>query len=612
MAVITWDRKAKSIAAMDGDGLFRFAVLPQVGAGAYRSDIVCGLTNSTGTAPDGVSHGFMIRGDSFCVLENGAQVSGWQLFPEFEGLVEAVVFRIYRVNSDVFYTVSAAPEATYTASGWENGLWAPWDDAHQYDFDAHAAKNALDGLSINGALVHSSTQASTTTAYLAVAFSRLPQDEYGELGTGEIYGASLLFPEAADTQPSMLIPALQILAGDLVDGVRDELPPLQILAAEYNAYGIRASLSALQVIASELSPLDVQVEYMDADIPALAMRFEDNAPSIQMPAVTCKAGDFDRMIETIPAITMMAGDGLEGVLAEIPALHVQSTEEYSLAGSIYGAVPIYPRLSASSMVIDPSALPTKPMTLLAKIDGAVFGENALPTKSMRLIAKINGQATAIRTLPTEPMVLGATGSITSHAEVTLPTQPMKLIAGGDISAIGIVTLPTEPMVLLAGGKIGQRSAVLRTYAMSLQGGGTTEYKEFPFNSFAKINGQYYGASEEGLFLLEGNTDNGAPIQSEFGFGEFDFGTPKMKTISYCYLGTAAGSMKMRVYSHVNGKPAGYEYKARLHGRSIREVRFDLGRGLKSTYVMPTFYNANGHDFEVDHVRFLVSNSDRRI
>jgi hypothetical protein len=34
--------------------------------------------------------------------------------------------------------------------------------------------------------------------------------------------------------------------------------------------------------------------------------------------------------------------------------------------------------------------------------------------------------------------------------------------------------------------------------------------------------------------------------------------------------------------------------------------------MKSTYVMPTFSNIDGNDFEVDTVRFMAAGSSRRI
>ena len=71
-------------------------------------------------------------------------------------------------------------------------------------------------------------------------------------------------------------------------------------------------------------------------------------------------------------------------------------------------------------------------------------------------------------------------------------------------------------------------------------------------------------------------------------------------------------MSLNVQALLNGQPAAYDYPARGHGQSMREVRFDLGRGLRSTYLTPTFSNIDGAPFEVDSVRFVINESNRRI
>ena len=165
------------------------------------------------------------------------------------------------------------------------------------------------------------------------------------------------------------------------------------------------------------------------------------------------------------------------------------------------------------------------------------------------------------------------------------------------------------------GSIGALTGLNEVFALAITGGkpgGTTQYEGFEFNSFAKIGGRYFGASAEGLFLLEGDSDAGVPIAASFGFGQLDFGSPQLKTINYCYLGAAAGALALKVDALLNGAPASFSYPARGHGQSMRELRFDLGRALRSTYITPTFSNVNGSSFEVDSVRFLINESARRI
>ena len=75
------------------------------------------------------------------------------------------------------------------------------------------------------------------------------------------------------------------------------------------------------------------------------------------------------------------------------------------------------------------------------------------------------------------------------------------------------------------------------------------------NSFVEIDGKYYGASSDGLYLLEGSDDAGAPIDASFGFGQLDFGTPQVKiwcrtvisSVRGWDAGRYAGSLCSRVY-----------------------------------------------------------------
>ena len=114
------------------------------------------------------------------------------------------------------------------------------------------------------------------------------------------------------------------------------------------------------------------------------------------------------------------------------------------------------------------------------------------------------------------------------------------------------------------------------------------------------------------YLAQRDHDLMAPIAARFGFGQLDFGSPQIKTASYCYLGAAAGAMSLNIAALLGGQPADYDYPARGHGESMRELRFDLGRGLRSTYLTPTFSNVDGAPFTVDAVRFVINESTRRI
>ena len=259
-----------------------------------------------------------------------------------------------------------------------------------------------------------------------------------------------------------------------------------------------------------------------------------------------------------------------------------------------------------------------PKPIEAILGGSITHRATVTLATVPMAGRLLGAVSIARAevvLPTLPVRGLVGGSITRIAQISLTTVPMDATLGGSFGQVPTVTLQVQRLFALLGGSLGALSRQDEVFVMNITGdkpGGTTQYRNYPFNSVAKIGGKYYGASADGLFLLEGDDDNGEPIESVFGLGQMDFGNPQLKTVTYCYLGAAAGAMRIEIDALVNGRPASYSYPARGHGASMRGLRFDLGKGLKSSYVIPTFYNSNGDPFEVDAVRFLVAESARRI
>ncbi|WP_398493383.1 hypothetical protein [Variovorax sp.] len=232
---------------------------------------------------------------------------------------------------------------------------------------------------------------------------------------------------------------------------------------------------------------------------------------------------------------------------------------------------------------------------------------------LRLGGAVRPRGVAV--LPTRPLegVLG--GEVAPYAEVTLRTVSLAGILGGSMAARGEVTLRTAPMVGVLRGSISILSGLNELWVLNMAGGkpgGTTQYEGFDFNSFVRIGGRYYGARHDGLYLLEGEDDAGQAIDATFGLGQLNFGNAQKKTVGHCYLGAAAGALQLTIDALLNDVPASFTYSARGHGETMRAIRFDLGKGLKSTYVVPTFNNEDGERFKVDTLEFLVHDLTRKI
>ncbi|WP_440111801.1 hypothetical protein [Acidovorax sp. BL-A-41-H1] len=151
---------------------------------------------------------------------------------------------------------------------------------------------------------------------------------------------------------------------------------------------------------------------------------------------------------------------------------------------------------------------------------------------------------------------------------------------------------------------------LAVWSVNQATGGSTAYEQYPFNSFARIAGRYYGAAEGGVFELDGDTDNDEPIGALVNLGKRNFGSGNLKGISNAYLTvSSAGQMQVRVTT-----PEGqsYTYQARRADEFMTVQRADFGRGLRAQYLGLELMNENGADFSLEAAEFVVNELKRRI
>lgn len=138
---------------------------------------------------------------------------------------------------------------------------------------------------------------------------------------------------------------------------------------------------------------------------------------------------------------------------------------------------------------------------------------------------------------------------------------------------------------------------------------STQYEDFDFNSYAKIGDTYYGMAPGGLYALEGDDDDGVPVNAMISLGKRNFGTTFLKRMANAYVGiSTSGTMYLKVF--VEGRE--WVYKIRNNDPNLQAQRFDLGKGLRATYFELELHNAGGADFELDTVEFVAAVLQRRI
>lgn len=140
------------------------------------------------------------------------------------------------------------------------------------------------------------------------------------------------------------------------------------------------------------------------------------------------------------------------------------------------------------------------------------------------------------------------------------------------------------------------------------GGYVTHYSSYNFDAFAQIGGHYYGVAADGVYLLEGESDEGREITARIDFGTQKLSSAELKSIPAVYAGMASTQAATLVVGTRQGE---YRYVQRGHAPRLQTQRFDLGRGLRDThYDFALEVPAAG--LELDNMEFGATKSTRRI
>lgn len=149
------------------------------------------------------------------------------------------------------------------------------------------------------------------------------------------------------------------------------------------------------------------------------------------------------------------------------------------------------------------------------------------------------------------------------------------------------------------------------YTLNLRTAAVTEYENYDFNSLAMVGGRAYGAREDGIFRLEGDTDDGAPIEAFVRTGALNFDS--LSRVPKAWIGlTSDGQMVLKTITTDNGqkKEHWYTMAARPQGAPV-ESRFSLAKGVTSTYWQWELANVDGAYFELDMLKVWPISIGRR-
>jgi hypothetical protein len=150
------------------------------------------------------------------------------------------------------------------------------------------------------------------------------------------------------------------------------------------------------------------------------------------------------------------------------------------------------------------------------------------------------------------------------------------------------------------------------WVSNLHTGAPFTYTNYPFNSFAVAGTRQFGCTDNGIYELIGNDDDGTSIDAVIRSGLMDFGTAYVKNMELAYLGySSSGELILKVIDTDGGEKRSMLYTLSETNNAVAENRLILGRGVKARYWQFEVTNVNGADFLLDTLDMLPVILNRR-
>ncbi len=149
-----------------------------------------------------------------------------------------------------------------------------------------------------------------------------------------------------------------------------------------------------------------------------------------------------------------------------------------------------------------------------------------------------------------------------------------------------------------------------TWAINTRTKAITQYANWAFNSFASVNRKYIAADQNGLYELDGARDpNAVNVAATLGSGYTRMNGTKFAGLKGVYVGMRGqGTYQLTLLSG-DGRSWVYE---KVSNPSRVTTKFNIGKGLHTSYLAWELTNQDGQDFDFEVVELVPMMSGRRI
>lgn len=205
--------------------------------------------------------------------------------------------------------------------------------------------------------------------------------------------------------------------------------------------------------------------------------------------------------------------------------------------------------------------------------------------------------------------LTATGLVgrVGEADITAPSFSLDAAASFTMDLVGNAILVAPRFRLNAFGTI-QQPETYDVFVMNTRNNALSEYINYAYNSYCKFGSLYLGAKSDGIYLLEGDDDEGVNIDALFATGLMNAGIDRIKRTTHAIF-------RMKSYGDytivvVSDDGVEYEYDFNDENELLHAVLRKVGKGIRGVYFKYKFKNVAGEDFEMDTMEFKMEAGSR--
>jgi hypothetical protein len=154
-------------------------------------------------------------------------------------------------------------------------------------------------------------------------------------------------------------------------------------------------------------------------------------------------------------------------------------------------------------------------------------------------------------------------------------------------------------------------ATYLTAVLNARNNYVTEYGNYEFNGYARIGNEYYATGPDGLYLLDGTTDDGADISWSVLTGQMDGKDPGLKRLPEVLLALRnTGPVKVTVRPDDN---LSYDYMLpAVKLDTLHQHRVVPGKGMRSRYFAVGLQAVNNSKVEIDSMQVNMTKTTRRL